>query len=60
MREPFEQPVGKSGQVAAGAENAVDEDDGRGLARARGEVAELSLVFSGREREGERGGGGRK
>ena len=66
VREALEEPVGEAREVAAGAEDAVDEDDGRGLARARGEVAELRSFRGGLKVEGEgkgkekkKGGGGR-
>ena len=66
MREALEEPVGEAREVAAGAEDAVDEDDGRGLARARCEVAELRSFRGGLKVEGEgkgkekkKGGGGR-
>lgn len=52
VRKTLEEAVGEPGEVAPGSEDAVDEDDGRGLARSRGEAAEL--------REGGGRGGGEK
>ena len=45
MGEPLQEAVGEAGEVSAGAQDAVDEDDGGGLAWSRGEVAELYFFF---------------
>ena len=60
MGEPLQEAVGEAGEVSAGAQDAVDEDDGGGLAWSRGEVAELYFFFFffGSVWRRRRGGGG--